>query len=368
MTRVRWLGRGRPLRPAALAGALVLAVRGAPPDKGITSPHHPRVTAPAPPATRLRTPGLALDAPGTLRTDTLWSASLGTRKRLRVWLPASYEHQPGRRYPVAIFLHGAYGAEDDWVRAGHLDHTLDSLVAAGTPEMIVVMPDGDDGFYTTWNTLPDAAACRRRLASRTSPEPADTYCVPWPHYDDYIARDLVHFIDARYRTRADAGHRGIAGLSMGGYGAVALALAYPDAFGAAASLSGVLAPMVGTGAAVRDDPRYAPDLATLRTRWADGLWDLLEPVFGRDTTAWLARDPARLAARLLAAHRPVPALHLDCGTDDFLLPENRFFHRELQRLGIPVAYAEYPGAHTWEYWRTHSAESVTWLARRLSDS
>src|SRR5580765_444325 len=111
--------------------------------------------------------------------------------------------------------------------------TFDSLVAAGMPEMIVVMPDGDDGWYTTWNWLGDWAACKRKPPRPD--EAADRYCVPWPHYDDYIARDLVSYIDSHYRTRADRAHRGIAGLSMGGYGAIALALGYPDVFAAAAS-------------------------------------------------------------------------------------------------------------------------------------
>jgi len=70
---------------------------------------------------------------------------------MMVWLPPSYASQPQRRYPVAYYLHGAFGDENNWVNQGRLAATLDSLVAAGMPEMIVVMPDGDDGFYSTWN-------------------------------------------------------------------------------------------------------------------------------------------------------------------------------------------------------------------------
>jgi S-formylglutathione hydrolase FrmB len=61
-----------------------------------------------------------------------------------------------------------------------------------------------------------------------------------------------------------------------------------------------------------------------------------------------------------------PALFVDVGTDDELLHQSRAFRWELERLGIPVTYAEWPGAHTWDYWRRHAAESVTWLAERLS--
>ncbi len=294
---------------------------------------------------------------------TFWSQSLGTHKRAMVWLPPSYAAEADRRYPVAYYLHGAFGDETNWLNIGRLATTLDSLAAAGSPEMIVVMPDGDDGFYTTWNFLGDYAGCRRNRPANA--EPSDRYCVPWPHYDEYIARDLVAFIDGRYRSRADARHRGIAGLSMGGYGAITLALAYPDVFSAAASHSGMLAPALGGGRLPVPVGRF--DLDSLRASYAPSLWALEAPVFGSDSTGWAARDPATMAARL-KSRRPgaMPALMVDCGTEDFLLPHNRAFRDALGRLGVPFEYREHPGAHTWEYWRRHSATSAAWLARRLS--
>lgn len=280
-----------------------------------------------------------------------------------VWLPPSYASQPGRRYPVAYYLHGAWGDETNWLKLGRLARTLDSLVAAGLPEMIVVMPDGDDGFYTTWNFLGDWAGCRRNRPPNE--EPADTYCVPWPHYDDYIARDVVQRIDRTYRTLADRRHRGIAGLSMGGYGAVALALAYPDVFSAAASHSGLLAPARGGGR--RAVPAQPFDLDSLRASWAPGLWALLPQVFGKDSVGWAARDPAILATRLRRKQPGMmPALYVDCGVDDFLLPQNRAFRDAIQASGGPLVYQEYPGSHTWDYWRQHAAESASWLAARLA--
>jgi putative tributyrin esterase len=300
--------------------------------------------------------------------DSFWSQALGIRKHVVVWLPPSYAVQRERRYPVAYYLHGAFGDETNWTRLGHLDATLDSLTRTGMPEMIVVMPDGDDGFYTTWNFLGDYNECRRAHASGTNREPAATYCVPWPHYDDYIARDLVGYIDKTYRTIADRRHRGIAGLSMGGYGAVALALSYPDVFSAAASHSGVLAPLVGRRAQDDTSTRYRYNLDSLEASYGKGLWALLPEPFGRDTAAWLARDPARLAARL-ERERPSlrPSLHIDCGLDDPLLAQSRAFKASAQTLGWTIDYAEYPGAHTWDYWRRHSVESVQWLARLLTE-
>jgi putative tributyrin esterase len=346
----RWLGDAARRAAAVLAAVAVVVPAGA--------------SAPAlrdgfaPPATR---PSPA-DS-GRVVTDSLWSQALGIRKHVVVWLPPSYARSPARRYPVAYYLHGVSGAETDWVRLGHLDATLDSLVAAGVPEMIVVMPDGDDGWWTTWNWLGDYTACRRDRPARA--EPAATWCVPWPHYDDYVARDLVAWVDGHFRTLADRAHRGIAGLSMGGYGAMALALAYPDVFSAAASHSGVVSPLQ-QGQGTDGDLRYPPAIDSLRHAYGPRLWPLMEQAFGKDTVAWYARDPLRLAERLLARDRAaMPALFIDCGRDDALIGQSRAFDRGLRALGIPHEYAEWPGAHTWEYWRRHGAESAAWMARRI---
>ncbi|HEU4563039.1 MAG TPA: alpha/beta hydrolase family protein [Gemmatimonadaceae bacterium] len=315
-------------------------------------------------------------ARGTVHEGTFWSQVLGTRKRYVVYLPPSYGTDSARRYPVAYYLHGLWGDETNWVRLGHLDAAMDSLAAgcaAGRPcgrEMIVVMPDGDDGWYTTWNFLGDWAGCRR-----TTPrggESVDAYCVPWPKYDDYIARDLVAHIDSTYRTIPARERRGIAGLSMGGYGAVTLALRYPDVFSAAASHSGVLSPLYAGPSPFAPPPTYARRFGgaavdTLRAR-AGSLWPTMKLAFGRDTIGWVARDPARLARRAAAARRPLPFLMLDVGRGDRLtIEQNRAFRHELRALGIPHRYAEWDGAHDWTYWRTHVGESLAWLAERLGD-
>ena len=280
-----------------------------------------------------------------------------------VWLPPSYAAQPQRRYPVAYYLHGAFGDETNWLNQGRLGATLDSLVAAGMPEMIVVMPDGDDGFYTTWNFLGDWPGCRRNRPPHA--EPADSYCVPWPHYDEYIARDVVAFVDRGYRTMADRRHRGIAGLSMGGYGAISLALSYPDVFAAAASHSGVLAPAKGGGRLVVPEKRF--DYDSVRASYSAGLWALMPGAFGKDSVGWAVRDPATLLSRL-RARRPalMPALFVDCGTEDFLLPQNRAFRDAVLSSGGQLQYREHAGSHTWDYWRKHASESATWLAARLT--
>lgn len=301
---------------------------------------------------------------GRVDTVTFWAQSLGVHKRFVTWLPPSYSAQSRRRYPVAIYLHGLWGSETDWVAQGFIHRALDSLVAAGGPEFIVVMPDGDDGWYTTWNALGDYPGCRRDFTARPG-DTVDSYCVPWLHYDDYIARDVVSFVDRAYRTEPRRERRAIVGLSMGGYGALTIAFAYPDVFAAAASHSGVLSPLLdGTRT---DPPRYIQTMARMQESWGDRFWPLIAPAFGPDTTAWWSRDPARLASKLWSRdRRRMPSLFIDIGTDDGLLSQNRAFRYELQQAGIPHEYAEWPGNHDWAYWSRHVVESLRFVGRMVS--
>ncbi|MCC7052416.1 MAG: hypothetical protein IT355_04055 [Gemmatimonadaceae bacterium] len=303
---------------------------------------------------------------GSVHTDTMFAQSLGTRKQLVVYLPPSYHTAAARgtRYPLAVYLHGAMGSERDWTTQGALAQVMDSLVGAGMPEMIVVMPDGDNGWWTTWNSLNDLAACRRTPRD----ESPDTYCVPWPKYDDYVARDVVAHTDSLYRTLATRGARGIAGLSMGGYGAISIAARFPGTFAAAASHSGVLSPalmadsstLASTGTVTMRDARTRDELRAA----SGGRWDRIVPAFGTDSVSWMARDPSRLIARLLARGDAVPALFVDVGTEDYLLPMNRAFRERMTALRVPLVYAEWGGRHDWAYWRAHVAASLRFLADR----
>ena len=287
----------------------------------------------------------------------LFSPSLGTTKRAVVYLPPSYATQPGRRYPVLYYLHGMWGGEWDWARHGRLDAAMDSLAARGAAEAIVVMPDGDDGWYTTWNVLAGLTNCPARVPAS---EPAARYCVPWARYDDYVARDLVARVDSGYRTLPARAHRGVAGLSMGGYGAVSLAVGYPTVFSAAASHSGALAPLRRAG------PR-PPTIPELAAAWGPEFWPYLLPAFGRDTLGWWARDPARALRRLRdTAPALVPSFFIDVGTGDYLLPQSRAFRDSLAAMKLPHRYAEWPGAHSWPYWRAHVGESLAWLLARVA--
>ena len=315
-------------------------------------------------ATAVGAAALLLAAPhGTVRVERFFSPALGVEKHYVVYLPPSYATAPARRYPVAYYLHGLTGNEADWVSLASIDVVADSLIASGTPEMILVMPDGDDGWYTNWEEAPQPyGACMvDTLLNRAAP----ALCVAQARYEDYIARDLVRHVDSTYRTLADRRHRGIAGLSMGGYGAVTIALEHPDVFSAGASHSGVLSPLFAGPHPFAAPARYHTAIDSLAAGWR-GMWGAIAPAFGRTITAWAARDPAGLARRLAASGGPMPALFIDVGAQDGLVDQSRAFHAELAVLRIPHAYAEWPGKHDWKYWHAHVGESLRWLADRIA--
>lgn len=297
---------------------------------------------------------LGAQARGTVRGDVVASAALGVGKHFMVYLPPSYSTQPSRRYPVAYYLHGLGGRETDWLSVGGIDAVADSLIAAGMPETIIVMPDGDDGWYSTWVDPVSYDACRDSLA-REAPERA---CVRSARYDEYVARDLVAHVDASYRTLADRRHRGIGGLSMGGYGAFKLALAFPGTFAAAASHSGALSRLLVGPRPFVAPPEYATSVDTLLRGYFARNGTRL---YGRALATWQANDPGILAAGLQTTGAALPALYFDCGLADDLLPENQALDYELTRLGIPHRYHEHPGAHSWRYWNTHVRESLAWM-------
>lgn len=159
--------------------------------------------------------GLTQDPAGTEAhsandfTITVTTPQVAGPHKIRVFLPSGYRSDPGRRWPVAYFLHGGGGSVDDAAAAP----------ALRSDSMITVVPDGGlKGWYTDWvmqNTVVGAA-----------------------NWETFHLDQVVPFIDANLRTVADRSHRAVVGLSMGGSGALHYAEARPDLFGHAASLSG----------------------------------------------------------------------------------------------------------------------------------
>jgi putative tributyrin esterase len=217
-------------------------------------------------------------------------------------LPRDYATS-SRRYPVLYLLHGYTDHYPAWV-----SYTRLTQYARGY-EQIIVMPEGDNGFYT------------------------NSYADPKLAWEDFLILDLIPYVDSHYRTVASRQGRSIAGLSMGGYGAIKLALKYPHLFSAAAGLSGALA-------AARWKKRPLEDAA---------FQELIDGVFGPpDSPTRAANDPFELVQKVAAEERP--QLYFSIGSEDFLLEENREFVRHLAQLKIPYEYREIPGKHEWPVW------------------
>jgi len=229
------------------------------------------------------------------------SDSLNRDMKYRILLPLGYENA-SRRFAVLYLLHGLYGDYLNWDTRTNLENYTENL------PLIVVMPDAGDSWYTN---------------SATDPK---------DKFEDYIAKDLVAEIDGKYRTIRARQARAIAGLSMGGYGAIKLALKYPDSFVFAGSLSGAL----DAGGAL--DKRVAQ------------FHDQLVKVFGADDSATRKDNNLFLLIEKAEASK-LPYLYLACGEqDEHFLETNREVVERLLSHKLAYEYHETAGAHDWDYW------------------
>lgn len=244
------------------------------------------------------------------------SPSLGRDVRYRVLLPRNYAERG--RFPVLYLLHGLYGDYLNWDTRTGLENYARNL------PFLIVMPDAGDSWYTNSATVP-----------------ADKF-------EDYIAKDLIGEIDAKYHTIRDRHKRSIAGLSMGGYGAVKLALKYPQLFVFAGSLSGAL------NAAQRLDAE--------RPEFRAKLLEVFGPSASRVRTE---NDVFHLSQ--LPRSTPYPYFYLACGTSDFFLLVNRAFVQQLSASHIPYEYHETSGGHTWEYWDEAVQPLLQAASKAMSD-
>jgi S-formylglutathione hydrolase FrmB len=289
------------------------------------------------------------------------SKALAVTKRYLVYLPRAYDEST-RRFPVVIMLHGLGGDETNWTRQGGLQQTADAVGLSA----IVVMPDGDDSFYTNGVASIGYEACLERKPPWNPTEPSTTYCVHTPRYEDYIVFDLVAEVERHHRAIADRRSRGIGGLSMGGFGALSLAMRHPDMFAAAASQSGMVAMLYrGPHPYVRGRETLADDVASWGGQYSKPFREHVIGIFGSDTASWRAHDPAALASRLSPGSL---ALRFDCGASDGYHFEDHasYLHDVLGARAIPHEFAIVPGEHSWKLWRATLSESLKFFAATLA--
>jgi putative tributyrin esterase len=252
-----------------------------------------------------------------LQDITFHSASLNRDMRYRVIAPASVS--PEVKLPVVYLLHGGGGGFRDW--SNYTD-----VARFAERGLILVMPEGDESYYTN-----------------SAEHPSEKY-------EDYIVRDIIADVEARFPTTSDRGHRAIMGVSMGGFGAVKLALHHPELFAFVGGLSSAL-----------DVPSRPFSVKRISQ------WQHHRSIFGpwgsatrRDNDPFVlvrSGDPAK-----------TPYFYLTCGDAEGLLPTNRSFANLLEQLHFRSEFHLVPGGHNWNQWNARLDDCFDSLLKHLGAS
>ncbi len=240
---------------------------------------------------------------------TFASTTLGWEEPYLIFLPPDYDAEPERRYPVLYMLHGMGGTYAEWHDYGLFAWAERLMENDALPPFLIVLPQGD---YSYWVDHQDG-----------------------PAWGTYVVRDLLAEIDGHYRTIPDAAHRAIGGLSMGGHGALQLALTHPGLFG-----------IVGA---------HSP---TLRRH------DDAPAYFGDD--AWFtAHDPVSLTRDYPEAARAL-TVFLDVGAGDVWLEAVTAYHDLLTKTGFAHVWRAFPGGHESGYWAANVVEYLRFYGAALA--
>ncbi len=253
------------------------------------------------------------------------SKILGNPIRYGLYLPPSYASSPAKKYPVLYFLHGLNENETRWAVRGMTDVMLDRMIGEGKiGEFIVAIPFGAVSFYTN---------------TRDGKE----------KWEDMVVTEFIPMIESMYRVNATRATRGISGISMGGYGALKIAMKHPEMFGAVSAHSPVL---IQDLAAVQSIPG--------RPGRMQAMTQLFDRIYGinQDLTYWEANNPMTLAKDRSKWNGL--KIYFDCGTED----EYGFFvgTKQLDELLTKASYPHeahlYSGNHGWDYALQHTADSL----------
>ncbi len=241
---------------------------------------------------------------------SLPSKILNMERKYAIYLPPDYETST-RSYPVLYLLHGGGDDQTGWVQFGEVLNITDNAIkeSKATP-MIIVMPDA--------NTV------RRGYANNAT----GTWL-----YEDFFFKELMPFVEKKYRIKGEKRFRAIAGLSMGGDGSFTYALHHPELFSSACPLSAGTGPL--TMDAAKTNVRRADSTATD---------EQIESFYKRQSVLELVNnvpDTLKKAVRW----------YIDCGDDDFLYEGNSLVHIAMRKKEIPHEFRARDGGHTWTYWR-----------------
>lgn len=234
-----------------------------------------------------------------------YSEALGLCVNVNVIVPQSSNSNIGvaqlqttrKLFPVIYLLHGLSDDHTIWSR-----RTAIELYAAQY-ECIIVMPSGGRSFY-------------RNMASGAK-------------YKDFMTVDLPNFIESTFPADTDRRSRYIAGLSMGGYGALAIGMEYPERYSKIAAFS-----------SVADVVNFADNYLKAQEK---------ESIFGKGKIADTTDDLFYLSKETVKS-TDRPELFLACGDEDFLYEANKKFRQHLDDIKYPYTYIEAPGVHNWYFW------------------
>lgn len=292
--------------------------------------------------TRRRSAAEPIQLKGGSRVEfkSFQSASLGHEQPYSIFLPPSYDTNKNARYPVVYFLHGLNNDHTSWTvdLYGRLQEKLEDLIKSGTiPEILMVHPKGDNGFYTN-------AVGGTRL------------------YEDFIIKDVLQHVEATYRVKPGREYRSIGGTSMGGYGALKLGMKHPDLFAAAVGHSPIVFP--------QENPFDASDRMK-DSRFYQYFKGLFTSIYGDpiNRAHWEANNLLWLADKRSDTFRPLK-IYFDYGTADRY---NRTIqldvgcqklHRILEAHKMAHIFKEHAGdPHGWELVNKHFGESIPFLCQ-----
>lgn len=247
-------------------------------------------------------------------TDSIHSDILDAYRQYTVYLPASYETETARTYPVLYLLHGMSGVNTSWFNDQRCKDVMDQLVASGeAQEMIIVSPNAGGVVNKDWNGY---------------------FNMPGWAYEDFFYKEFLPHIEKTFRVKADKEHRAIAGLSMGGGGSTSYAQRHPEMFCAVYAMSALMNIPAGS-----ENPTADKN---------DKMSLLTKSVMDNSCVKYV-QDADEARKNQLRSVK----WFVDCGDDDFLLDRNIEFVQAMHRAFIPVEFRVRDGGHTNEYW--HSA-------------